>query len=82
MAVPVGDIGNMIADAERILQYSFTNKVNCAEALQMAAPNVLKSINGQAVFTKKNDRLAVWGDAKLREVLAQIWYEHDGAQGM
>lgn len=82
MVVPVEDIGDIIAEVERILQYNFANKVNCAEALQMAGPTDLRSINGQAILIKKNDRLAVCGRLVLKAVISQMWYEFQGDQGM
>ena len=58
-----------IAEAEQILGYSFTNKLLCAEAVQMAGPRAFLAISGAFQTLDKNHRLAVLGDGVLAKVL-------------
>ena len=71
-----------LALEERIINYTFTDKVLGAGTLQMAAPTVYLQVNGNMHSIPKNSDLAVLGDSVLATVLCKMWYEYRNAQGM
>jgi ribonuclease-3 len=75
------NIDAKIALVEQIINYIFTNKVLCAESLQMAAPEKEMQVNGKVHLVQKNLNLAVLGDTLLSTLLSEMWYESRKAQG-
>jgi ribonuclease-3 len=58
--------------------YTFANKLLCAEAAQMASPMVDVIFNGGFRGVDNNKRLAILGDAVLQKVLCAAWFKtHD-----
>lgn len=63
-----------IAEVERILEYNFNDKLLCAQALQMAAPLSVLSVNGSNRMVDINKRLAILGDAVAAQTLCRVWF--------
>lgn len=70
-----------ISEVEKIFGYVFSDKVLCAEALQMAGPQAEVSIDGKSYSVAKNERLAILGDAVNDHVLCKMWYHSEGFTG-
>ncbi|OAL57368.1 hypothetical protein IQ07DRAFT_484764, partial [Pyrenochaeta sp. DS3sAY3a] len=66
---------------ESIIGYIFTNKLLCAEAVQMAAPTVEVTFANTHLHLENNKRLAVLGDAVMARLLCEKWYEAGYANG-
>jgi hypothetical protein len=58
-----------------ITGYTFTNELLCAEATQMASPQVQASFEGQWRVIENNKRLAILGDAILAKALCATWFQ-------
>lgn len=71
-----------IAEVERILDRPFVNKLLCAQAIQMAAPIVILTVNGQQHRVEANKRLAILGDAVATQVLCTLWFRNRDQSGM
>lgn len=70
-----------IAEVEKIFGYVFSDKVLCAEALQMSGPLADISIDKKSYCVAKNERLAILGDAVNDHVLCKMWYHSEGFAG-
>jgi len=68
------NIEEKAARIEAPFGYVFTNKRLCAEAVQMAAPQITTTYGGTRIFLDNNKRLAVLGDAVLIQALCTAWY--------
>ena len=68
--------GRNVADAEVTIDYVFSNKLLCAEALNHAGADVAFYVDDEITFhgTRKNDRLAVYGDRVAATALCRLWY--------
>jgi ribonuclease-3 len=77
----MADVDQLIARIEELTGYVFTNKLLCAEALQMGDKSIPLRINGTLHFIDKNDRLESLGDAWADAVLCNMWYHSRDAQG-
>jgi ribonuclease-3 len=64
---------------EAITTYIFTNKMLCAESVQMASPKTAVIYDGIRELDS-NKRLSILGDAVLTKVSCAAWYEarHSG----
>lgn len=78
----VMNVNTKIAQAEQILSHVFTNKMLCAEAIQMAGPTAVFIVNRMFQQFDNNKRLAVLGDAVLSKVLCDLWYQARNSLGM
>jgi hypothetical protein len=87
-ATPSSKVENMdnvdqnIARIEQIFGRTFSNKLLCAEALQMAGENVLIYVGEKECFVKKNKALESVGDTIIDAVLCKTWYGSLDNQGM
>ncbi|KAF2177816.1 ribonuclease III [Zopfia rhizophila CBS 207.26] len=70
-----------IARAEQIFGHVFANKLLCAEAIQMAAPQALLAVAGAFHVIDNNKRLAVLGDIALAQALCKMWYQARNDEG-
>jgi hypothetical protein len=61
-----------IAQAEKIIGYSFANKLNAAEALQMGDTWNNLPINGELHKVKRNNLLKIYGQTTLEAVLSKM----------
>jgi ribonuclease-3 len=69
---------NVYTTADRIeamTGYTFTNKLLCAEAAQMASPQTAVVFEGRFRHVENNKRLAILGDTVLQKVLCAAWFE-------
>ncbi|KAH6892551.1 hypothetical protein B0T10DRAFT_295329 [Thelonectria olida] len=61
---------------EQIIEYSFTSKTLCANALNTAGDyNSVYVLDGSFKRMPKNDCLAVYGDCAANFVLCGLWLE-------
>ena len=60
---------------EGITSHDFTDKLLCAEAVQMAAPRVMAISPKAVLMVENNKRLSVLGDAVLAQVLSGAWFK-------
>ncbi|KAF2021353.1 hypothetical protein BU24DRAFT_417016 [Aaosphaeria arxii CBS 175.79] len=65
----------LITRAERAIGYVFTNKLLCAEALQMEAPIVDFFIDNRVQRVENNERLALYGPIATAHLMCDSWYE-------
>lgn len=61
---------------EEMFGYVFVNKALCAEAIQMAMPEMQVVFDGAYRTIRKNNLLAVVGDISLNHALCKMWYSH------
>jgi hypothetical protein len=67
-------------NVEHIIGYAYTNKVWCAEALQMMARET-KHVVGETIhIVSKNQNLVVLGDKVLDVVLCKLWFQFRNAE--
>jgi ribonuclease-3 len=59
---------------EAIIGYAFKNKLLCAEAVQMASPQIRIAYNGSRQLLDNNKRLSILGNAVLAKVLCATWF--------
>ena len=67
-------VDSKIAIVERIFAYVFTNKLICAQALQMASKTTILGINDVVHCVENNERLSVLGDAVADWVMCKAWF--------
>jgi dsRNA-specific ribonuclease len=75
------NVDRNIARIEAGIGYTFNNKLNCAEALQMGDKTIPLVVNGTRHIVDKNERLESLGDAWADAVLCNIWYTSRDAEG-
>ena len=68
------NVDTKVAQVELLTDYTFTNKVLVAEAVQMAAPKVAVVYQSSFRGLPNNKRLSVLGDAVLTKVLCGHWF--------
>jgi ribonuclease-3 len=68
------DVEATAKQIEAITGYTFNNKLLCAEAVQMAAPQVAVIFQGEFRALANNKDLAILGDAILAKVVCAAWY--------
>lgn len=68
-----------VASCEGIINYVFTNKLLCLEALQ-ASGHVLRW-NGAYIRVAKNDRMAILGDTVAKSSLCRKWFSTGRSKG-
>jgi ribonuclease-3 len=74
--------GNKIAQCERAIAYSFSEKALCAEASNAAADRMASFTNGDRICNlPKNDRLAIYGDSVAASILCRRWYRRGYDKG-
>ncbi|KAJ4295131.1 hypothetical protein N0V90_007141 [Kalmusia sp. IMI 367209] len=61
-----------IIQAERILDYTFNDKLLCIEAIQMSGPKACFVYNERFRMVRSNKRLAILGDTVLVQVLCKM----------
>jgi ribonuclease-3 len=66
---------------EAIIGYVFTDKMLCAEAVQMASPKAGVIYDGSIREVYNNKRLSILGDAVLAKVLCATWYKAQDGRG-
>jgi hypothetical protein len=77
---PTMNVDTTIGDVEHIIAYAYTNKVWCAEALQMMARET-KHVVGETIhIVSKNQNLVVLGDKVLDVVLCKLWFQFRNAE--
>jgi ribonuclease-3 len=74
-------IDDKIAKIEQIIDYTFKDKLLCAEALQMDGGKQYLSVGGMQHNVLKNKNLEAVGDAIIDAVLCKLWYEFRDNQG-
>lgn len=62
-----------VADCERIILYTFTDKTLVLEALNMSGQGLI--FQGQWMRLPQNTRLAVYGDSVSEWILCRRWVE-------
>lgn len=65
-----------VAELERIIGYTFADKMKGWEALQLPGNSFATSF-----ITKGNKRLAIVGDLAIDLVLSETWYASGAAEG-
>jgi ribonuclease III len=60
---------------EAMTAHTFSNKLLCAEAVQMAAPQVSIIFEGESRVLSNNKDLAILGDVTLTKVVCAAWYD-------
>jgi ribonuclease-3 len=68
------NIETTASKVEAITGYTFTNKLLCAEAVQMASPQIRIVYNGSKQLLNNNKRLSILGNAVLAKVLCATWF--------
>jgi len=68
-----------ITQCEQLLDYQFTNKMLCLEALQTSGNPLLW--DKQLRVIRKNENLAVLGDVLMKAHLCKRWYSTGRAKG-
>lgn len=68
-----------VAELEKKIGYTFTDKDVAAEALQLAGNGT--TVVGGRVVLNGNKRLAVLGNLAVDVVLCSSWYEDGGSEG-
>lgn len=71
----MANVDQKIAQVEQSSKRTFTNKLICAEALQMAGDERYLRVGGAEYFVKKNKALESVGDTVIDAVLCKTWYE-------
>ncbi|KAF1916448.1 ribonuclease III domain-containing protein [Ampelomyces quisqualis] len=75
MSIKEQDVDAAAAHLEAMTGHKFTNKLICAEATQMAGPQVQIVYEGKFHSVPNNKRLAILGNAVLAKVLCTAWFE-------
>jgi ribonuclease-3 len=75
------EIDTRIAQTERCINYSFANKLLCAEAIQMASAMECLPVNGTVHLVKKNRDLEAVGDTVIATILCAKWYNFQDERG-
>jgi hypothetical protein len=66
-----------VADIERIINYTFTNKLTCAEALQLPGSSYLK-MDDERWKVRPKRKLTKAGSAAMETVLRKTWEQRKG----
>jgi ribonuclease-3 len=75
------DVESTARSVEKLTGHVFTNKLLCAEAVQMACPQTPVTFNGIHDLSN-NKRLSILGDVVLTKVLCAVWYGTRGIGGI
>jgi hypothetical protein len=79
--ITMQNVNKTAEQMESITGYKFVNKILCAEAAQMASPEVAVIFNDSFLGVENNKRLAILGDAILQKTLCAAWFttcDHNG----
>ncbi|KAH7066392.1 ribonuclease III domain-containing protein, partial [Paraphoma chrysanthemicola] len=70
-----------VASVEGITSHTFSNRLLCAEAVQMASPRTLVICSDGFRGVDNNKRLSILEDAVLAKVLCDAWFKARDANG-
>lgn len=71
----------MVARCEEKLDYTFSDKLPCATAINAGPGGVARLLDGHSHLIQKNDRIAILGDIVASERLAQLWLRQRLSKG-